>query len=487
MSLSQGPARTRHQTSLTNQELRLRASSLDSEITALRAQLDRLLADRGVIQERLDAIVYPVLTLPVEITSQIFCWTVLHPRPHSWIPFHKYFVLGQICRLRREVALSTPEMWNKLDLTPADAVGTQPPFRLQTLLSRAATLPLSISFVASSTADTHMLDVLAAHSRMWGKIMFVGPFERLAPFYTMTHELPLLKSLKLILDDTPNDDVFGTMFQNAPLLRTVHLSCFGSQQPALPWAQLTSLHIRHSTSDDLANILGWTLNLVHLIIHDVYMELDTRPFLPLAHLRSLVLVHPAPAEQHAIMSLIIAAPLQTLRIGAWHCLCRPFPHSGSLEELWVDIFGAGYYAGEDDVLIDPRSLDAFAGMTSLRNLTLVLYAYYPTPEDVSVDPLIRRLAADLDFLPALESLSITLLEDPSDEEPSTFDMVALSTMLRARARDSDTSSQLRNFELRSRRTLPELSPAAVGLTVQGMRIHLESSPRLDSPRADFEL
>ncbi|KAJ7162378.1 hypothetical protein C8R46DRAFT_1283238 [Mycena filopes] len=464
MSLSEVSGRVRH---LTNQELRLRASKLNLEVTALRAQLDQLLAERDVIQEGLNAIVYPVLTLPVEITSQIFCWT--------------------ICRLWRQVALSTPELWNTLALTGlADAaVGGQPPFRVQTFLSRAATLPLSLSFVTRDTVDTHMLDVFAAHSRTWETINFTGLFERLAPFYTITHELPLLRSLKLILHDTPNDDAFGTMFQNAPLLRTVQLSSFGSQPHALPWAQLTSLHVQESTSRDLVDILGRTLNLVHLVINGVYMEPGAPAFPPLPQLRSVVFLHPTSADQRAIL-LRLAAPLQMLRIAAWHCLCPPIPHSGSLEELWVKVFGDGYHAGGLDAVIDSRSLDGFVGMSSLRSLTLVMYGYDPTPDDVSVDPLIHRLAADLEFLPALESLTITLLEDPSNE-PSTFDMVALSAMLRVRARGSGTSCQLRNFELRSRHTLTELNPAAVELAVQGMRIHLESSPHLQAPPAEFYL
>ncbi|KAJ7137270.1 hypothetical protein C8R46DRAFT_613354 [Mycena filopes] len=328
-----------------------------------------------------------------------------------------------------------------------------------------------------------MLDVFAAHSQTWETINFIGLFEKLAPFYTITHELPLLKSLKLILHDTPNDDdAFGTMFQNAPLLRTVQLSSFGSQPHALPWAQLTSLHVQESASRDLVDILGRTLNLVHLVINGVYMEPGAPAFPPLPQLRSVVFLHPTSADQRAIL-LRLAAPLQMLRIAAWHCLCPPIPHSGSLEELWVKVLGDGYHAGGNTDGIDPRSLDAFLSMSSLRSLTLVLYGCNPALEDASVDPLIHRLAADLEFLPALESLTITLLEDPSNE-PSTFDMVALSAMLKVRARRSGTSCQLRNFELRSRRTLTELDPAAAG---QGMRIYLESSLYLQAPPTELYL
>ncbi|KAJ7161140.1 hypothetical protein C8R46DRAFT_1106595 [Mycena filopes] len=487
MSLSQRQ-RTRLTQGLTRQELRVRASSLDSETTSLRARMHKLLAEREAIQEGLDAIVYPVLTLPVEITSQIFCWVPVLPtrrRSDSWIPLHEYFVLGQICRLWRQIALSTPELWNTVDLRRtgglhrrSSGLDRQPPFRLQTFLSRAASRPLSISLSILRSKDTSMLDVLASHSRTWGNLNFVGPFQDLNAFRTITHQLPLLKSLQLILDRQPDDDAFGTMFQHAPLLRTVHLCRFGSQQYALPWSQLTSLHILICSGPDFAKILGWTPNLIHLAVESVFIEPGARPFPPLPRLQSLVFVDARDPSQPTLISLL-ATPLQKLRIGTRNRLCPPIPHSASLEELWVNIT---VEEGLGDENLHSISLNSFAGMTRLRSLTLVVH--YPDPTtSVSVGRLIHRLAVDLAFLPALESLAITLLQNSftgRSQHPS-FDMDTLSAMLCARW----SGSQLRNFELRSSRRLPKLDAAAAKLTTQGMRIHLESALHMTVPPASF--
>ncbi|KAJ7762638.1 hypothetical protein B0H16DRAFT_1269504, partial [Mycena metata] len=89
-----------------------RASNLDTKIAILRAQLDDLLAQRATVQEGLDAITYPVLTLPVEITSQIFNWTLAPGGAASTLTAEeKSLILGHICRLWRQIALSTPELW----------------------------------------------------------------------------------------------------------------------------------------------------------------------------------------------------------------------------------------------------------------------------------------------------------------------------------------------------------------------------------------
>ncbi|KAJ7762640.1 hypothetical protein B0H16DRAFT_1311834 [Mycena metata] len=197
---------------LTSHELRTRALTLDTEILALCTQLDARLTDRATVQEALDTIVYPVLTLPVEITSEIFCWTVLHPGrvPPTWIPLHQHFVLGQICRVWCQIVLSTPKLWNTITLRALDGVEGQNLFRLQTFLSRAAPLPLSISFYNHIAWETDVFSIFASHCRTWGNLSFSGPFGNLEPLTTI-NQLPMLKSLKLILDDTADENMFGVM------------------------------------------------------------------------------------------------------------------------------------------------------------------------------------------------------------------------------------------------------------------------------------
>ncbi|KAJ6533078.1 hypothetical protein B0H19DRAFT_884848, partial [Mycena capillaripes] len=84
--------------------LRSRISELDALIASLTAERQRLQAES-------DAIVYPVLSLPPEITMEIFSCCIpseSNPRPS---PTEAPLLLAQICRQWREVALHTPALW----------------------------------------------------------------------------------------------------------------------------------------------------------------------------------------------------------------------------------------------------------------------------------------------------------------------------------------------------------------------------------------
>ncbi|KAJ7644525.1 hypothetical protein FB45DRAFT_297430 [Roridomyces roridus] len=81
--------------------LRARLVDIEQQIQALEAQIDALRAERARVEKDLQAIVYPVLTLPPEILLEMFVHYVDDHRSRS--PLH----LIQICRFWRQVALST--------------------------------------------------------------------------------------------------------------------------------------------------------------------------------------------------------------------------------------------------------------------------------------------------------------------------------------------------------------------------------------------
>ncbi|KAJ7126651.1 hypothetical protein C8R46DRAFT_926914 [Mycena filopes] len=161
------------QRSSTNDELRARASLLDSEIaafSALPAELDGLLTERAVVQDALDSILYPVLTLPSEITSQIFCWTLLPRAAPFWAALRGASLrLGQICRVWRQIALSTRGLWNTLDISvmyPSPRTLEAEQALVRMFLSRAGSSPLNISLYHGDTDSFRtMLDILIPYSR----------------------------------------------------------------------------------------------------------------------------------------------------------------------------------------------------------------------------------------------------------------------------------------------------------------------------------
>ncbi|KAJ6533032.1 hypothetical protein B0H19DRAFT_876733, partial [Mycena capillaripes] len=96
-------------------------------------------AERERLQAESDAIVYPVLSLPPEVTTEIFLRCVPcepNPRPS---PTQAPLLLAQICRQWRQIALHTPALWRCL------LFGDEMPVEfLHIWLSRSGNHPLSL-------------------------------------------------------------------------------------------------------------------------------------------------------------------------------------------------------------------------------------------------------------------------------------------------------------------------------------------------------
>ncbi|KAJ7024839.1 hypothetical protein C8F04DRAFT_899109, partial [Mycena alexandri] len=70
----------------------------------------RLVEEKIHIQRSLASIVYPILTLPVEVTAEIFvhCLPAKATQPSGKVA---PMLLGGICRQWRDIACSTPRLW----------------------------------------------------------------------------------------------------------------------------------------------------------------------------------------------------------------------------------------------------------------------------------------------------------------------------------------------------------------------------------------
>ncbi|KAJ6515267.1 hypothetical protein C8R45DRAFT_955877 [Mycena sanguinolenta] len=107
---------------MSNRDLRARLVEVGASIDQLKSRLEELEDIRLSVQRQLDSVVYPVLTLPNEITSHIFLES-LPPLPE----FDKQSKNGptsleapllflQICGAWRRIAMSTPRLWVHLHL-----------------------------------------------------------------------------------------------------------------------------------------------------------------------------------------------------------------------------------------------------------------------------------------------------------------------------------------------------------------------------------
>ncbi|KAJ7270522.1 hypothetical protein C8J57DRAFT_308166 [Mycena rebaudengoi] len=207
---------------------------LRSRLADIEELLNALTAERCRIQAELDSIVYPVLTLPTEITMEIFHRT-LPPMPHP-SPGKSPLLLGQICRRWREIAWNAHNLWQFLALTKSSPVEL-----LRLWLSRSGNAGLHYSLTCSEpTAADALMGALLDHSHHWEDMMlglFHSSFSRLK-----FGPLSMLRKIAFEIQPANSPDVMPERIaiRNAPLLQSVRLA---TPKIAfdLPYPQLTSL------------------------------------------------------------------------------------------------------------------------------------------------------------------------------------------------------------------------------------------------------
>ncbi|KAJ7646296.1 hypothetical protein DFH06DRAFT_997714, partial [Mycena polygramma] len=88
-------------------------------LAALRQQmyLEALDRQQRELQMELAHIIYPVLTLPAEITSRIFVACLPDAGRVQYGRDVAPLLLSQICRQWREIAISSSELWASVDLS----------------------------------------------------------------------------------------------------------------------------------------------------------------------------------------------------------------------------------------------------------------------------------------------------------------------------------------------------------------------------------
>ncbi|KAJ6549693.1 hypothetical protein B0H19DRAFT_1159652 [Mycena capillaripes] len=101
-------------TSSSAASLRTRLMAIDAEMADLHTRWQRLAIDRKPVVEALKSIVYPVLTLPTEITAEIFKQSV-----DEWITVAREQwlgpqVLASVCRAWRHIAINMHSMWSTI-------------------------------------------------------------------------------------------------------------------------------------------------------------------------------------------------------------------------------------------------------------------------------------------------------------------------------------------------------------------------------------
>ncbi|KAJ7680042.1 hypothetical protein B0H17DRAFT_1232474 [Mycena rosella] len=221
---------------------------------------------------------FTVLALATEITAEIFA----HCLPDLLVASKPRtdtapLLLGRICSTWRNIALTTPKLWSRLEIAgAAGSVYTAP------WLARAGNQPLTLSIALAET--TQILAVLKEYAHRWRDVHLDLSFAEFHLFGPELH-LPLLQRLLIFPRhnadaDAPKHSIDA--FRNAPALRELSLSMVSPAGIALPWAQLTTFTGSRMTFIDCLDFLRCMPNLVNCRVDFEAPEDD--PVLPVARL-----------------------------------------------------------------------------------------------------------------------------------------------------------------------------------------------------------
>ncbi|KAF8207827.1 hypothetical protein K438DRAFT_1814358 [Mycena galopus ATCC 62051] len=244
---------------------RTRAAFLEAQILNLETSLAALRLEHTLVQQRLQSYIYPVLTLPPEIVSEIFIHVLPpYPRCPPLTGGLSPTSLTHICRKWREIALSTPALWRAIWISYEDRIPAEGRARMSDLwLRRSGSCPLSIRLDdddGEEEASKSFTSVVPYRAR-WEYLELGDAHFHHIHFYTIAGSMPLLRHLHLVL---PTIDILGNVvdFGELPLLRSAYLNDIAALRIILPWAQLTSLALLDVYMDVCVSILRQTSSLL---------------------------------------------------------------------------------------------------------------------------------------------------------------------------------------------------------------------------------
>jgi hypothetical protein len=247
-----------------NADLRVRLAQVDMSILELKLRLKSLEDNRQYIQDQLDGIVYPILTLPHEITSEIFLDCLPSPdvgSVESPDVTKAPLLLLHVCRTWRDIALSTPHLWVHLYLDLhriPEEVGVHGLERVMAdWFLRAGACPLSLSIYNAGNPlwAEAIRAALLHHAPQLQSISLSLPrsdFQRLANIGAF----PILETLAV---DIPFNDVEEERLEllgTAPRLRNFVWGEGAGPCPSLiPYGGLSTVTCDSLSPDDFFDLL----------------------------------------------------------------------------------------------------------------------------------------------------------------------------------------------------------------------------------------
>ncbi|KAF7335987.1 F-box domain-containing protein [Mycena sanguinolenta] len=301
---------------------RTRIAEIEANIFSLRRAILFLNNEKSRMLKRLNSYAYPVLTLPNEITSEIFInFIPAYPSPPPLKGTLSPTTLTHVCHQWREIALSTRALWCGILMPHSSDYDTSLPCLLESWLSRSGGLPLSISMKDMlNVIPEKAVSVLVRHRARWEYVALAVPSELIV--LSMQGPMPLLRQFEVRPDNRwpllSQPSPSPIRFYDVPRLRSVTLWEFHDPTGMFPWAQLTSLTMIYPSK--LSAILRQAVNLIHCHLFLRADSQDLRDGIRLPALESLILapyldsVYTVDRPATDFLPALIAPALRTLQV-----------------------------------------------------------------------------------------------------------------------------------------------------------------------------
>lgn len=291
---------------------------------SVESMLEKLALRRAELRIRINAM-SPTAQLPAEILIEIF-WLVCQPSTNGRLITPLFF--GSICKEWRDMAWSTPLLWNAVSLHVSSTMRRSQVDLLREWLMRANTLPLYIKLIADSEDDSTLssirsiMNVLVVRSMYWYSFDCVLPLQ--CHDILEGHRFPMLASVSVhppkgtisTFSEPPN------MFLSAPKLRDAELWGYHFPSMLLPWGQL----IRFKTQ--------------FLTITECLKVLRRSPMLKECHLESVyspeIIASPVSGTLYSDLETLDVVLIKGAALSLFHSITLP-----SLRDLRVSYGGVG--------------------------------------------------------------------------------------------------------------------------------------------------
>ncbi|KAJ7181560.1 hypothetical protein C8R43DRAFT_941395 [Mycena crocata] len=349
---------------------RARTTEIDIEIHELEDRIHLLRVERDAIQEHLQAYKYPVLTLPAEITSEIFLQFIPpYPDPPPTSGNLSPNLLTHICRQWRHISFSIPTLWRAISLYIEHPDNREANI-VKSWLARSGSCPLSIRLIGEYHLP--LLECILAiipHRARWEYLHVSGPDPD--DITLLAGPTPLLRQLKLYTEGLFSHPI---AFDEAPLLRSCNLDV----------NVVTPLPLARTFRSEWFPILRHTENLVHFA-GAIYSggSSDIHSDLTLRRLESLVLMMVYETDDDPGTDYLDMLTLPALRRLQVADSCLGTDHIGSLTSL---ISRSGCKL-EQMCITGPRSVsrDSYRQSFPFISFNATLRGWYDYVIDVSGD------------------------------------------------------------------------------------------------------